>query len=136
VSARDPHTIPGYERAELEAMGRAADAPIGLEAGRILAASLVEGPCRAEVRNTCTCSNQQIVFYTGEAKRREHALCLGMSSRARILAHWEGYTAPSIAFALHRGEDAAAPDSGRPGGLPADVDAQLGTRPLPDGGAL
>jgi hypothetical protein len=111
---------------------RAADAPIGLDEGRILAASLVEGPCRAEVRNSCTCSEQQIVFYTGEAKRREYALCLGMSSRARILAHWEGYTAPAIASARLRAEEASAPDSGRAGGLPVDIDSQ----PFPGGGAL
>jgi hypothetical protein len=132
VSAHDILALPEHERRELVAMGSAADAAIGLEAGRILAASLVAGPCRAEVRNSCTCSEQQIIFYTGEAKRREHALCLGMSSRARILAHWEGYTAPAIASARLRAEEASAPDSGRAGGLPVDIDSQ----PFPGGGAL
>jgi hypothetical protein len=34
------------------------------------------------------------------------------------------------------GAAAVAPVSDRGGGLPGDVDVQLGTRPLPDGGAL
>lgn len=93
------------ERRELAEIARAADASIGLKGGRLLAPHLIEGPCRAEVRNICTCVNQRIVFYTGEAHRREYSMCLGTSTKAKILAHWAGYTAPSVA--LRNGCDCA-----------------------------